>query len=124
MINLKTKISMRKGKFLDKLIEEKIQSLKGKVIFKGLGKMRPVFLEIYMDAMNRRDGTRRKQKFFAGLELLKKVSKEDMTDSPREPNGEFAFEFKGMTFEGILVGVHIREIIERKDKKLYLISTF
>jgi len=124
MINLKTKISMRKGKSLDKSIQEKIETLKGKIIFKGFGQKRPLFLTKYLEAINRRDGTRRKQKFFAALELLRKVSKHDMTNCFKCLNGEISFEFKGITSDDILVGVHIREILERKDRKLYLISTF
>ena len=47
-----------------------------------------------------------------------------MTDEIKEPTGELSFEFKGITPSGEVVGVHIRQEIEGKDKKLYLVSTF
>ncbi len=65
-----------------------------------------------------------RQKFFAGVELLRKAKAHDMTDKIKEPAGDPSFEFKGITPDGILVGIHIREEIEGSDKKLYLISTF
>lgn len=125
MIILKTAISTRRGKSLDLEIETKILKVKGKVIFAGLGSRRPVFFSKYLEATNnRRDKIRRKQKFFAALELLRRVKKNDRTNKLKESSGETAFEFKGKTPDGVLVGVHIREISERKDRKLYLISTF
>ncbi|MCR4290937.1 MAG: hypothetical protein NUV86_11840 [Candidatus Scalindua sp.] len=58
------------------------------------------------------------------MELLRRVKKNDITNKFIESSGETAFEFKGITPDGVLVGVHISEILERKDRKLYLISTF
>ena len=61
MIKLKTAISTRRGKFLDREIGTKILKAKGKIIFAGLGNRRPVFLTKYLEATNnRRDKTRRK----------------------------------------------------------------
>ncbi|KMP11498.1 hypothetical protein UZ36_04160 [Candidatus Nitromaritima sp. SCGC AAA799-C22] len=91
---------------------------------KGLNR-RPVFLIKYLEATHgRRDQTRRRQRFLAGVELLRRAKIEDITDQIKEPTGEPAFEFKGITPKGEVIGVHIREEIEGKDKKLYLISTF
>lgn len=125
MLKLKTALATQKGKLLDHVIEKEILRREGKIAFRGLGKRRPVFLTKYLEANeNRIDKNRRKQKFFAGLELLKRAQLEDMTDKIKEPTGELSFEFKGIAPNEELVGVHIREVMERKDKKLYLISTF
>ncbi len=125
MINLKTEISTRRGKSLDCEIQKKIRNLKGKKIFRGLGKSRPVFLAKYLETTNnRRDKTRRKQLFFIALELLKKAKKGDITNRFKEPTGENSFEIEGVTSSGLLVRAHIREVVEKKNRKLYLISTF
>lgn len=123
IVKLKTEFSPRKGKALEKEINE-IISRKGKVAFWGLGNKRPIFLNKYLETTKRHDKNRRRQKFISALELLSRVKKKHMTDKIKEPTGRYSYEFKGITPSGKLVGVHIREEIERKDKKLYLISTF
>lgn len=58
------------------------------------------------------------------VELLRRAKIEDITDQIKEPSGETAYELKGITPKGEIIGVHIREEIEAKDRRLYLISTF
>ncbi len=74
-ISIHTKASTRKGEQLDAEITKYARN-KPKIICPALNK-RPVFLTKYMKStQNRRDKTKRKQKFFAGIELLKKASVE------------------------------------------------
>ncbi len=123
IIKLRTEVSAKKGDPLHREIKAYIQK-KPMVPCKGLNR-RLVFLTKYIDATHGRpDKTRRRQRFFAGVELLRRAKLEDMTDQIKEPTGEPAFEFKGITSNGEVVGVHVREEVEGKDKKLYLISTF
>lgn len=115
---LRTEISTQKGARLEKLVQVFLQA-NSKIKCRSLG-YRPVFLTKYLASVNSRpDKTRRKQAFFAGIELV------------RRANFEFAavatqFELKGLTPRGQIVGVHIREEYdaERHDRKLFLISTF
>ena len=123
MLKLKTEISVKKGDSLQKEIKTEIQR-RPIVTCKALNR-RGVVLAKYLDATHGRiDKTRRRQKFWAGVELLRKATAEDITNHITEPMGDIAFEFKGITPSGKIVAVHIREEIEGKDKKLYLISTF
>jgi len=123
MIKLKKEISIKQGNALNRDIKEYIQR-RPKVMCNGLNG-RPVFLTKYLEATHRRmDRTRRRQRFFVGLDLLRKVKTDDITDKIKEPTGEPSFEFKGITPSGEIVGVHVREEIEGKNRKLYLISTF
>ncbi|GEM_PF-2268920 len=124
MLKLKTEIATQKGKSLDDLINQKIEQIEGRINFNGLGKKRTVFLDRYLAITNdRNDRTRRKRRFFVGLELIAKVRKKDLTDQKRDQMG-ISNEFKGITSKGIVVTIHIREQKEGKDKKLFLISTF
>ena len=123
MLKLKTEISVKTGIALNCEIESYIQAKK-KLPCKGLNR-RPIFLDKYLEATKGRiDKTRRRQKFWPGLELIRRAKPEDMSNRIKEPTGELSFEFIGETPSGELVGVHIREVVEGKDKKLYLISTF
>ena len=123
ILELKKEISVKAGIVLNCEIESYIQEKK-KIPCKGLNR-RPIFLDKYLEATKGRiDKTRRRQKFWPGLELIRRAKLEDMTNKMKEPTGETSFEFKGITPGGESVGVHIREILEGKDKKLYLISTF
>ena len=123
MLKLKTEISIKTGVALNREIESYVQEKK-KVPCKGLNR-RPIFLDKYLEATKgRTDQTRRRQKFWPGLELLRRAKPEDLTDRMKEPTGETSFEFKGISPGGELVGVHIREVVDGKNKKLYLISTF
>jgi len=123
MIKLKKETSPKQGDGLTRAIQKFIRQ-KPKVVCPGLNR-RPVSLTKYLEAtQNRSKRVRRRQKFWACIELIGKVKDVDMTDEIKEPTGELSFEFKGITPSGEVVGVHIRQEIEGKDKKLYLVSTF
>lgn len=123
MLKLKTDISTKQGVALKREIKEYIQR-RPKVMCKGFNG-RPVFLTKFLEATHGRlDQTRRRQRFFAGLDLLRKVRPDDITNQVKDASGDPLFEFKGITPNGEAVGVHIREEIEGKNRKLYLISTF
>ncbi|MGR3218426.1 MAG: hypothetical protein ACUZ8H_01230 [Candidatus Anammoxibacter sp.] len=122
IVQLKTEASRKQGTSLRREIEECI-SRKKKVFCKGLNK-RPVFLIKYLEATNnRRDKTRRRQLFFAGLKLIVKVKKTDLISKQKTQLG-ISCGFKGITPNGVIVNVHIREESTVKDKKLFLVSTF
>lgn len=122
IIKLETEISGKQGVFLNTEIENYIVQKK-KVICKGLNK-KPVFLSKYLEATNnRRDKTRRKQKFWPALELITKLKGKNLVYQKHEQKG-ISYEFKGITPNGIEVSVHIREELIGKDRKLFLISTF
>ncbi len=72
---------------------------------------------------NRRGKTRRKQSFFAGIELITKVSATDLTTKQKTQNG-MSYGYRGATPKGVIVNVHIREELDGKDRKLFFISTF
>ena len=113
-VQLKTEVSQKQGASLNKEIEGCI-SRKKKVFCKGLNK-RPIFLTKYLEATNnRRDKTRRKRLFFAGLELVVKVRKSDLISKQKNQLG-MAYGFKGITPSGDVVNVHIREESIGKDK--------
>ena len=123
MLKLKTEISPKCGDALYRDIKVYIQK-KPTIICKGLNRRRVLLIK-YLDATHGRiDKTRRRQKFRAGVELIQKATATDMTNQIIEPSGDRAFEFKGTTPSGKIVTVHIREEIEDKDRRLYLISTF
>ncbi len=123
MLKLKTGISIKHNIALNRDIKEYIQK-KPMVPCKALNK-RPVFLNKYLKAsQGRRDQTRRRQRFMSAVELLRQAKTEDITDQIKEPGGETAYELKEITPKGEIIGVHIREEIEAKDRRLYLISTF
>jgi len=86
---------------------------------------RPVFLTKFLEATHGRlDRTRRRQSFFSGVDLLRTVKPEDMSNQFKAFSGELSFEFQGITPKGEVVGAHVREEIEGKNRRLYLISTF
>ncbi len=123
MIKLTTDISIKQGVTLNRDIREYVER-RPKVMCKGLNG-RPVFLTKYLvTTKGRLDKNRRRQRFFAGLDLLRKIRWEDTTDQIQEPLGNASFEFKGITPKGETVGVHVREETEGKNRRLYLISTF
>ena len=123
MLKLKTDISIKRGDPLQKEIKAEIQ--RRPIITCKVLNRRGVVLAKYLEATHGRiDKTRRRQKFWAGLELVHKATEENITNQIREPMGDTAFEFKGVTPSGKIVTVHIREEVEGKDRKLYLISTF
>jgi len=60
---------------------------------------RPVFIDEYLfniDSRNSPDKNHRKQCFFSCIELLKKVRKENLTNT-RINGGKISYEFKGIT---------------------------
>ena len=122
MINLKTDISSKRGNGLTGGIRKFIQQ-KPRIISPGLNR-RAVLLTKYVEASkNRRNRTLRRQRFFCGVELLRKATKSDLICT-RETQSGMSYEFKGTTPSGEEITIHIREEIKGKDKLLYLISTF
>ena len=113
-----------KSKALSNRIQRYIDSHK-KVICKWLNR-RPIFIDEYLfftESRKSSDKNHRKQSFFAWIDLIKKVTKEDLTNK-REQWGKMNYEFKWLTPRGNLVSVHIVEFSNGKDKKLKLMSTF
>ncbi len=126
MLKIKTELATQKGKPLDQMIEKEIFRRQGKIAFRGLGKRRSVFLTKYLEAtarQKRSSHTRRKRCFFAGLEVIQNARSGDLVMNKETQYG-MSYEYHGLTPEGIVVTVHIREEMEGKDKKLFLISTF
>ncbi len=62
--------------------------------------------------------------FFAAMELLKVASSQDLSAKDKIINGKKCYEFLWITPNNSIFCVHIREEVSRKDRKLYLISTF
>jgi|GEM_PF-4534293 len=71
-----------------------------------------------------RNKTKRRRNFFPALELIRIANAKDITYQSLDKKDSLSIEIKGQTNKGVLVGVHIREEREGKDRKLYLISTF
>lgn len=124
MLKLKTGILTEKGKSLEQVIGQYIDKLNGKILFRGLGKKRPVFLSKYIEATkNRTDPTRRFRCFPAALEIIKKVKEHDLIAKKRTHLG-VSYEFQASTKDGTIVKVHIREEVVENNRRLFLISTF
>lgn len=123
MIKLKTNLSNKHGYSLlleiNNLTEKKV-----KIYCKALNR-RPVYLTKYIECTkNRKDKNHRRKSLSAGIELIKKVKLEDMTNKFLEPNNCLSYEFQGILPSGAIMGVHIREENKKGNKTLYLTSTF
>ncbi|MDD3144914.1 MAG: hypothetical protein PHV23_02265 [Candidatus Gracilibacteria bacterium] len=124
LIELSKEILDLRGKTLDKRINDFLKN-NTKIYCKGLNK-RPVFIDEYLffiDSRNSPDKNHRKKAFFSCIELIKKVGKDNITNL-KNNSGKISYEFKGITPNGNLVGVHIVDFSIKKDKKLKLVSTF
>jgi hypothetical protein len=114
------KIQNKKASEITEIVQKFILSQKRVFCF-FLGKKRPVFLEKYLDAtQNKTDRTLRLRLFFLWLELIKSA------DSYTQKNEKWgiSYELRRRISEKDTLVVHIREELEQKDKKLFLISTY
>lgn len=108
-----------KKSYLEKEIDWFIRKYP-KIISFCFGKKRPIFLSKYLVANSTRpDGTRRLQLFYEAIDRIKCTH---LTEIHRHSENEF--EILGITKLGKEYAIHIREEILRKDRRLYLISTF
>ena len=57
------------------------------------------------------------------MEVVQNARSGDLVMS-KETHYGMSYEYQGITPKGIVVTVHVREEIDGKDKKLFLISTF
>ena len=95
-------------------------SKNSKVMTFCFGNKRPVFLSKYLEStVNRADGTHRMRYFAPAIELLRNALESDIIKY-----SETEYEILGSCPNTDIIAVHIREEIEQKDRRLYLISTF
>lgn len=84
---------------------------------------RPIFLDKQPEAiLNRKDAKVRLAAFDVAIDILKhsKICKTWQHSNSRI----IAFSIHGLSLEGYLVSIHIREETFKKDRRLYLISIF
>ncbi len=87
---------------------------------KGL-KGRRVFLDKLPEVITKRkDARNRLECFLVGIDILKKSAHVQQ----RNYNGFKEYEFIGLSAEGKKVFIHLREEAIKKDKKLFLVSTY
>ena len=95
-------------------------SKNSKVMTFCFGNKRPVFLSKYLKStIDRADGTHRMRYFAPAIEILKNAWEIDII-----AHSQSEYEVLGSCPNGDITAVHIREEIEQKDRRLYLISTF
>lgn len=95
-------------------------SKNSKVMTFCFGNKRPVFLNKYLEStLDRTDGTFRMRYFAPALDLLKWAQANDIIK-----HSDTEYEILGICPNWYITAVHVREEIEQKDRKLYLISTF
>jgi hypothetical protein len=112
-------LSTYKKSYLEKEIDGFIQKYP-KIISFCFGKKRPIFLDKYILAnATRPDGTRRLQLFYEAIDRIKCANLKEI-----HRHSENEFEILGTKKTGKEYAIHIREDILRKDRRLYLISTF
>ncbi len=122
MRKIKKKVSIETNEHLSRKIEEFIKQ-NPKIKCKAINR-RFVSLERYIEATKgRRDRNYRKRRFFAGVELIRRVTEEDLLGVKKTQKGP-SYEFKGITLDGKTITIHIREESYRNEKRLYLVSTF
>ena len=91
-----------------------------KVITFCFGNKRPVFLSKYLEStIDRTDGTFRMRYFSPAIEILKNATEINVIK-----HSENEYEILGLCPNGDITAIHIREEMEQKNRKLYLISTF
>lgn len=111
-------LSTYKKSVLEKKIRAYIEK-NPKVVTFCFGKKRPVFLTKYLEAtLGRIDVTRRLRLFDISIRDLKKALPQNVIQNSEN---EYAVH---MDKTKVPYALHIREEIDRKDRKLYLISTF
>ncbi len=123
MRKINTESSLYNRTKLRSAIDEKCRKTK-KVLCRALNS-RPIFLDKYLECLQwKKDQTNRMRLFFCALSLIKEATREDCTDYDKSIEGKSCFELIGMTKDGVIFCVHIREEISGWNKKLYLISCF
>ncbi len=82
---------------------------------------RNIRLDKYIEANKKRKDVKiRFSAFLVGMDILKKSKK----FTQKKKKGFNCFELKGLALNKEIVTLHLREEIYKKDKILYLISTF
>jgi len=82
---------------------------------------RPVHLTKLPDALvERQDAKRRLQRFLVAVDILAGAK----TYERRQLRGKTNYEITGMDVNGVLVCVHVREEVVRKDRILYFVSCY
>lgn len=90
-----------------------------KIYLKHMG--RSIFLDELPEAiLKRKDAKMRIECFFVGID----IAKNSHYWTKKIIDGNPCIEIMGKSKEGFDVFIHIREKVEKKDKKLFLISTY
>ena len=119
MLKIKTLKSRHTGIALRKSITAFIQKRQKIVSFLFWSK-RPIYLEKFLDAQERRnDKNTRLSYFFAAVELLQRWDNSHM-----KTHSEDEWEVTGVLQNGKILAVHIREERINNNRILFLISTF
>ncbi len=111
----------------NKVTKQEIQKYISKhdKIFSKAFNRRPVFLDEFLEISEKRwgnDENHRRRAFFSVVELIKKAEKNNITNT--ENGIVTSYELKWITPDGKIVGAHIKEFLEDKNRKLKLISIF
>ncbi len=97
--------------FLEQNSYVRCKALKNRKIF---------FTKLPAAIIKRKDLRDRLRSFWVGIDILKKSDH----FSHRVIKGNNEYEFEGLSSENKRVFIHLREEVSRKDKKLFLISTY